>query len=58
MCLDAAYTSETSRNLGRNPAYLDYAYQQISCTEHDLPIHMHTRQKWAAHWPSGQLMSR
>ena len=37
---------------------LDDACQRTCCTERDLPVHMHTRQKWAAHWPSGRLMSR
>ena len=37
---------------------LDNPCQRTCCTERDLPVHMHTRQKWAAHWPSGRLMSR
>jgi len=36
----------------------DNACQRTCCTERNPPVHMRTRQKWAAHWPSGQLMSR
>ena len=36
----------------------DNACQCTYCTERDLPVHVHTRQKWAAYWPSGRLMSR
>jgi len=36
----------------------DNARQCTCCTERDPAMHMHTRQKWAAHWPSGRLMSR
>ena len=35
----------------------DNVYQCTCCTESDPPIHMRTRQKWAAHWPSGRLIS-
>jgi len=35
----------------------DNACQRTCRTERDPPVHMRTRQKWAAHWPSGRLMS-
>ena len=36
----------------------DNACQRTCCTERDPSVHIRTRQKWAAYWPSGRLMSR